>query len=97
VGKAKRTAAAKAVHVVTAQGLSPFGPAPTELCWCGCGYHWHRNIPGLRKRTPEQQAAWLAAGGRYSREPYTPAGYGSPSRYSGPAVKASILDWADDE
>lgn len=59
--------------------LNPKVPPP-EMCWCGCGHHWHRGIPGLRKMTPDELAAWKATDGRYGHEAQTPKGYGPPVR-----------------
>jgi hypothetical protein len=41
-----------------------FGPEPPG--------GWHRGVPGLRRRTPEELEQWLAEGGVYTAERYTP-------------------------
>lgn len=45
-------------------GDSMFGPEPPE--------GWHRGIPGLRKRTPDEHSRWLADGGVYTADLYAP-------------------------
>jgi len=56
--------------------LNPKVEQPAELCWCGCGGHWHRAIPGLRRMRPEEFAAWETTGEPFGHEAFTPPGYG---------------------
>lgn len=60
---------------------------------------WHRGIPGLRKRTPAEQAAWLATGGRPTALRYLPEfteqDEDSFVGYAGPMAETPLLDQDD--